>query len=313
MHLNAAVAGAIRWDAWHGDRSEVGKTVERSLGPKKWHGRLPFFARIVAPDQVRIDGASQAVVDREIRYARTALLDYWAFVLYEEGSPMNLGLQYYLSSTRKNGLRFCLILEQERWAAGRLERVAELMARPEYQTVAGGRPLLYVLAARPESEAWGWLDRLRALKPYVVIQDSRAERAGAAREKAHADAIGAYAYQRGGQNAPYAQLAQETERFWEACRSTGSTVVPIVMTGRDRRPRVERPVFWEPRQRPGDGIERFYRAPSPAELSRHVRNAVAWVAAHPDAAPANAILIYAWNENDEGGWLVPTSKKAIGA
>ena len=22
--------------------------------------------------------------------------------------------------------------------------------------------------------------------------------------------------------------------------------------------------------------------------------------------PANAIIIYAWNENDEGGWLIPT-------
>jgi hypothetical protein len=24
--------------------------------------------------------------------------------------------------------------------------------------------------------------------------------------------------------------------------------------------------------------------------------------------PANAIIIYAWNENDEGGWLIPTWK-----
>ncbi len=31
-----------------------------------------------------------------------------------------------------------------------------------------------------------------------------------------------------------------------------------------------------------------------------------WNAAHPEAAEANALLIYAWNENDEGGWLVPT-------
>ena len=24
--------------------------------------------------------------------------------------------------------------------------------------------------------------------------------------------------------------------------------------------------------------------------------------------PANAVIIYAWNENDEGGWLIPTLK-----
>jgi hypothetical protein len=33
---------------------------------------------------------------------------------------------------------------------------------------------------------------------------------------------------------------------------------------------------------------------------------VKWVKTHPDSAPSKAILIYAWNENDEGGWLVPT-------
>jgi hypothetical protein len=27
---------------------------------------------------------------------------------------------------------------------------------------------------------------------------------------------------------------------------------------------------------------------------------------NPDLTPANAVIIYAWNENDEGGWLIPT-------
>lgn len=65
-------------------------------------------------------------------------------------------------------------------------------------------------------------------------------------------------------------------------------------------------MFWESWQQPNAGIEKFYRAPTPAELTRHTSNAVAWVKNHPDATPGKAILIYAWNENDEGGWLVPT-------
>ncbi len=59
-------------------------------------------------------------------------------------------------------------------------------------------------------------------------------------------------------------------------------------------------------QQPNAGIEKFYRAPSPAELTHHLEQAVKWVKTHPDSAPSKAILIYAWNENDEGGWLVPT-------
>jgi hypothetical protein len=46
--------------------------------------------------------------------------------------------------------------------------------------------------------------------------------------------------------------------------------------------------------------------PTAAELSLHLKHALMWVEANPDAASARAILIYAWNENDESGWLVPT-------
>jgi len=31
-----------------------------------------------------------------------------------------------------------------------------------------------------------------------------------------------------------------------------------------------------------------------------------WLVAYPEAAEPNAVLIYAWNEFDEGGWLAPT-------
>ena len=325
------VVGAIRWDAWHGDRSEVGKAVERSLGPAKWHSRLPFFSQILGQDRVRIDGASQAVVDREIKYARMAHLDYWAFLLYDGSNPMSLGLEYYLSSARKRGLRFCVIVQLTQWkseemAAKQFQRVAELMRRPEYEKVVGGRPLLYVLDNVPDTQtdsepAWGFrqpdiaLNQLRAAvrvegnrDPYIVIQDWRPERAGALRLKVNGDAISSYSYQRADTKAPFAHLAEETEQFWEQCRSTGSPVVPIVMTGWDRRPRIDHPVFWEAWQQPNVGIDNYYQPPTSTELSRHLADAVAWIRTHSDAAPAKALLIYAWNENDEGGWLVPTLK-----
>jgi hypothetical protein len=284
----------------------------------RWQSRLPFFAEILDDGRVRIDDASQPVIDQEIHYARLARLDYWAFLLYDENDAMSLGLKHYLSSTQKEGLRFCLIVEPRRWntadvAMKELQRVAALMGRTEYQTVAGGRPLLYVLDNGPDAELPAIsVDRLRALvrtkgggDPYIVMQDWRPARANQMRIRAKADAIGSYSYQRDGRGAPFAQLARETENFWEQCRMTGSPVVPIVMTGWDRRPRVERPVFWETWQQPNAGIEKFYHAPTPAELSHHLEQALTWVRNHPDAAPSKAILIYAWNENDEGGWLVP--------
>ena len=41
-------------------------------------------------------------------------------------------------------------------------------------------------------------------------------------------------------------------------------------------------------------------------MAEHLKEALDWTAAHRTATEANTVLIYAWNENDEGGWLVPT-------
>src|SRR5262249_4231759 len=56
-------------------------------------------------------------------------------------------------------------------------------------------------------------------------------------------------------------------------------------------------------QRP-DEIEYYYGAPTPAELSGLVRDAVSWCQQNAATAESQVILIYAWNEIDEGGWLV---------
>lgn len=327
LNRNKIVVGAIRWDAWHDDKSDVGKAVERSLGPEKWHIRLPFFAKVLSNSRVKIDGASQSVMDQEVRYARFAGLDYWAFLLYDEQHPMSLGLQYYLSSLHKENLQFCLIVQAEQWTTDpsrreQIRRTAALMALPEYQKVADGRPLLYWGDSQTENDTPSGIrtrvaamEQLRALlrargqrEPYVVVLDWRPERSNMLREKIHADAISAYSFQRDDRNGTYAKLAAEAEQFWEDCRKTGAAVVPIVMTGWDRRPRVEHPVFWETYKKPNVGLDKFYAPPTPSELSQHLAHALTWVNLHPETATAKAVLIYAWNENDEGGWLVPTLK-----
>jgi hypothetical protein len=319
--------GAIRWDAWHGQRGVPGRAVERSLGPREWHPRLPFFARVVSPSSIIIDGSSSEVMDREIAYAAEAGLDYWAFVTYDAGDPMSLGLDNYLRNPRKRGLRFCLITEQARWSGpdaylGHARRLAALMRDPAYLRLAGGRPLLFLGFIYDESTTTRWggiqgfrkaVDELRRLvrasgagDPYIAIMDPVAPRAAMLRRQLGADAVSAYAVQCGGKRAPYANLAACVHRFWDDCAATGSAVIPVVMSGWDRRPRIERPVPWETWQKPGEGLDQYYVAPTPAELARHLKEALDWAGGNPRAASTHITLIYAWNENDEGGWLVPT-------
>src|SRR6202012_4640409 len=49
------LVGALRWDAWYSDKGPV-KETERTLGPPKYHFRLPWFAQWQGGDQVHING-----------------------------------------------------------------------------------------------------------------------------------------------------------------------------------------------------------------------------------------------------------------
>jgi len=316
------IVGAIRWDAWHGDRSEPGKAVQKSLGPRKYHFRLPFFAKVLPNGTVRIRGDSQPVMDREIAYAKAAGIDYWAFVTYEPGTAMALGLKHYLASKHRADVKFCLTTEQARWGTPGtspkiVERFVRLLAEPTYQKVLDGRPLLYLgfIDEGWTRKHWGSMkafrqavDRFRAAvvraggkDPYIVVMAFDARQAAAQAKAFGCDAISAYAIFGGSKaGTPFAASRRKTAAFWNACKATATPVVPIVSFGWDPRPRVDNPVPWT---RPGPN---HYRTATPAELAAHVTDALDWTARNLQAARANAVVIYAWNENDEGGWLVPT-------
>ena len=73
-------------------------------------------------------------------------------------------------------------------------------------------------------------------------------------------------------------------------------------SGWDPRPRIETPVPWHDYGSP----DCYYETPTPQELARHLRAGCEWVERYPRTAEAKTLLIYAWNEFDEGGWLAPT-------
>jgi hypothetical protein len=323
---SASVVGAIRWDAWHGEKSDVGRAVLKTLTPNQWQWRLPFFAKVASDGTVHINGDTSETMDREVTYAKAAGLDYWAFVAYDTSSPMSLGLHRYLASPRCNEIHFCMISEASRWTpqnvANQAGRFATLMALPNYQTVIGKRPLFYILNQETETNEKVWVgaggfgvvvDSLRAAArvrglgdPYFVAMVPQPEAAQRFAASSGCDAISAYAVQNGGKGAPYAELAAWVEQFWSSCQATGAKVVPLVMTGWDRRPRVENPVFWESNDGWNAEIGRYYQAPRPAELTAHIGCALAWIHAHPQTAEAQTVIVYGWNEHDEGGWLCPT-------
>ncbi len=322
---NRPIVGAVRWDAWHGPASEVGLTVEKTLAPKRWHYRLPFYAKVIGENAVEVRANTQAIMDQEIDHAGNAGLDYWAFVVYPEEYALSLGLKLYLSSEKKHRVNFCLDLQGGWEARGgakawpeKVDRYVRYFREATYQTVLGGRPLVYLYSiealigeglfntwddARAAFQTLREATKARGLpNPYIIGQGWSPDMLKDQMVKLGLDAIGAYASTSGAKAAPYSALTAHTERWWDAFKATGCEVVPLVTAGWDMRPRVETPVPWV---KDGD-IHQYYEAARPEELGAHLRKAMEWCKANTDAARAQAVLIYAWNEFDEGGWICPT-------
>ena len=316
------VVGAIRWDGWHVDTA-VGRAVSKSLTPLQWRHRLPFFAKVRDDGPPELRGDTPEVMTAEVAAAKLAHLDYWAFLAYDEADPMSRGLQLYLANPKRADVNFCIISESASWnrgnAAALAERFAKLMAEPGYQRVAGGRPLFYFLHHQADEvlQAWGSpggfreaVDKLKAAAaarglpaPYLAVMTYDVNAAKQLADAAGLDAISAYAFQRGDDRAPYSKLTGDLEKFWEIQRSAKVPVIPLAMAGWDRRPRVENPVPWE---HFGGTMEKYYETATPGQLATHIQTAVKWTRDHAAECPAQTVIIYAWNEFDEGGWLCPT-------
>jgi hypothetical protein len=320
------LVGAIRWDAWVGDLpttgaagqpTAVGLQVERVLGPAHWRDRLPFYARELSDHAVEVRGASQALIDQEIVYAAAAGLDYWAFVWYPPGSGLDTARRLYLASAHRSRIAFCLLfdgLARFRHAIRDRGELLDAFARPEHVRVAGGRPLVFFLArastaptATDLAALRREIDATRAAAvaagvgdPYIACMGSPTRQLVDAIDALGLDAGSAYATPgRGGM--PFARLARAAEQCWDGYRDAGVRVLPGVTTGWDPRPLVETPVSWSTWDPDG-----WAQPGTPDEIAAHLERALAWTARHPAAAEANAVVVYAWNEFAEGGWLCPT-------
>ena len=309
------VVGAIRWDAWSG--GQVTAQVERTLGPDKYRDRLPWFAEVVDDKTVKIGNTNQEMLqgtmDEEIRFAADAGLDYWAFVMYPEQDSMSKALQLYLESKRSDAVKFCVILhnnigvQAKEWPQER-ERLIKMFRDSRYQTVLDGRPLVYLFSAN--------LDRFKELReivakeginPYYVYMGWNPPTDYETQKPNGFDAVSAYA--NGAQVKTFAELTQDVEQQgWQRATKAGIRYIPLVTTGWDKQPRKENPVSWE--RDHGYHTQPFFPSQAtPEEIARHLYRALEFVETQSDVCEAQAVIMYAWNEHDEGGWLVPTWQK----
>jgi hypothetical protein len=287
---------------------------------------MPYFGAETGDDSVRINGATQSIIDQEILFAFDAGLDYWAFDSYAPENPITTALELYLSSSKRHALQFCMIGSianggtPQRYSQTTIHEIA-MMAEKGYVKVLGGRPLYYLLSVSDKqiTEEWGGTEGVSGLvsfirsqvrasglkQPYIVLLHGDPVRDATLARRIGCDAIGSYVIAKPRVRASFQALTIDVETRWREQAATGLPVVPTVMTGWDQRPVIENPPFWEPDLKKV-GLDEYYAEATPEEIAQQLRDAISWVDANKSAT-ARTVLIYAWNECAEGyGALIPT-------
>jgi hypothetical protein len=309
--------GVIRWDGWVGDAPTpgvgadfVGLQVEAAMSPNRYHYRVPFYGVETGTDSVQIRLDSQAKMDAEIAYAQDAGIGFWAFCFYPDGSGQDGARHLYQSSAVRTSLNFAYIIGV---GGDNFDQFVVEFQKPHYQKVFGNRPLIFVftfdglpydsstiLTLRSASQAAG------AGNPYVVALGPDQYKASGWANYLGADAVSAYATAHGDSNHhAYWQLAALERQRWDSYNwqawSNGRSIVPFVTTGWDPRPLIDTPATFV-----SYNSSNWTSPATASEIGQHLQRAIDWSAGHPGEATANVLLMYAWNEFAEGGWIAPT-------
>jgi len=184
-----------------------------------------------------------------------------------------------------------------------VENLIRAFSQENYQKVAGGRPLVYFFDAQPMTAIT--IQKIREAakahgipNPYIAMMGHSDPCLGAIQTRS--DAVSRYVTLASNKET-YARLNQKERDSWNMFRDKGQQVIPIVTSGWDPRPRINREPWGH-----------FYcdscwaETATAEQVAQQVGEAMDWIGANPKACPANVLLIYAWNEYDEGGWIAPT-------
>lgn len=328
------IAGAIRWDAWYA-RTSPALDAQASLGPSMFRYRAPVHAVSTSPYTISCVG-TQAVMDAEIAAAVSGGLKYWAFfqpIPSNPIAPMDVAWSLYQSSTHKGDISSVWMSAISFFGStGSFSTQMDLISTTLQQsnnlkiTVSTANRPVWIIrwsAANFTSQFGGSypnmkaaIDYLRASvvaagfgTPYIIVMDGGTATNAAIVAGIGADAVSSYIPGfTSTLSGTFAALSTQTQAWWVTEAAAGVPIVPTAICGWDRRPRIAQPKPWEvPGQKALIGMNNYFAEATNAELVTHLGTAVTYITANASIVPSTLLLIYSWNECDEGGGCLTPS------
>ncbi len=310
--------GAIRWDAYYETEGNNGVSdqVAACLSPAKYHWTAPFFSNVTEDNKISFPEYTMEIFEKECDYAIQAGIDYFAYVWYDSFNKMSKARSYHTESSKHDQIQMCAIIEKI-YDDKAMNDLFEAMKQSYYLKV-DGMPVLYVFKSYSVNFNFMELSEIRSMAanagvtaPLYIVQMESGTKVGQEINTPSLgyDAVSFYGMQADSKGMAYTDIAKAREDINEktAQKYRGSAevpqMIPAIELGKDTRSRIETGVSWT-----GDYGGNFAYSGTPEEIAQHTLNVLQWMLNNKDVTEANAVIAYAWNEHDEGGWLCPTLK-----
>jgi hypothetical protein len=261
------------------------------------------------------------IVERQIDLAADHGIAFFAFCWYwhkdprkVEEQPMHAGLHLFLKAKNNRRLKFCLLVANHQGflfqGADDWKNAARTwlpyLKHPQHMMV-DGKPLVIVF--NPGNGDREGLAEVQAAARAAGLPGVAIAGCGGGRPDAgftHATHYNIIPGDAGKSEArKYAELVQAHQRAWRGSRL--QPYMPTLSVGWDKRP-------WEGDRGLGQLPGWYFPDRTPEQFAAALESAAQWIDRHPDEATAErVVMLYAWNEFGEGGYLAPTKGDPGGA
>jgi hypothetical protein len=316
-----AMVGAYYFDGWAG-RNKFAKDPNQP-----WAANAPthLTRRMVEefPQREPVWGwrdDSVEIMERQIDIAADNGVAFFAFCWYwhDNGKSINptkiredskhTALELFLRAKNNHRMKFCLLVANhqgfdikgaDNWKAAAGFWLPYLTHK-QYLTLSG-KPMVIVFdsrgAGKADIAAMQEAARMAGLPGLAVAACGNASPADGYMYRTHYNVVPGYS--KGSEQHKYAELVAANEAQWKG--SNAQPYIPIVTAGWDKRP-------WEGPAGLKQDAGWYYPDRTPEQFADFLDQAVLWLDRHPEqATPERLILIYAWNELGEGGYIAPTN------
>lgn len=255
----------------------------------------------------------QEIMEKQIELASENGIDFFSFCWYwkkDNGSidtveinrhPLHTGIELFRKAKNKEKMRFSLLVANHQGARIKTEKnwmdAVDFWTRhyfndPQYLKI-DGKPVITVFASAGVNS---FIPTIRQyVKSHTPYQDLFIISNNYNQPDSHYDMLSWYNIRETepghAEEREYAFLMEKVERTWNAV-GTGICVAPCVMVNWDRRP-------WETTT---EGL--YYTGRTPDLFRKQLEEALHFACVRNPRH--RMVMIYAWNELGEGGYLVPT-------